>query len=157
MPGATALITAERYGILYSSVETLNDSTSVIEIPVSADFFPGVYVSVSLFSKRVDKPSENGADLGKPAEWTGYIKVPVYDDLRRINVSAKTDKASYRPRERAKLTVKATLPAGKRKRRKRLLLFWTKPFWLCCPTARKPTIRIRVFIRSEIWTSKRIR
>ncbi len=116
MPGATALITAERYGILYSSVETLNDSTSVIEIPVSADFFPGVYVSVSLFSKRVDKPSENGADLGKPAEWTGYIKVPVYDDLRRINVSAKTDKASYRPRERAKLTVKATLPGGKKEK-----------------------------------------
>lgn len=116
MPGATALITAERYGILYSSIEKLNESTAIIEIPVSADFFPGVYVSVSLFSERVEKPSENGADLGKPAEWTGYVKIPVRDDFRRINVSVKPDQATYRPRSKAKITLKASLPGGKKEK-----------------------------------------
>lgn len=116
MPGATALITAERYGILYSSVEKLDESAPIIEIPVSADFFPGVYVSVSLFSERVEKPSENGADLGKPAEWTGYVKIPVKDDLRRIDVSVKPDKTTYRPRSKAKITLKASLPGGKKEK-----------------------------------------
>ena len=116
VPDAIALVTVERYGILYSSVETLKDSAAVVEIPVTKDFFPGVYVSVSLFSNRVDQPVKGDADLGKPAEWIGYVKIPVSDDSKKIDVAVTSDKQEYRPRQKAKINLKVSLPDGKKEK-----------------------------------------
>lgn len=111
MPGASALITVERYGVLESFVKTFDSSTAAVEIPVTEDFFPGVYVSVTIFSRRVEKPVEGTVDLGKPAEWGGYVKIPVTDASRKIDVSVAAEKPVYRPRQKAKIDIQASLPA----------------------------------------------
>ncbi|MFT4581275.1 MAG: hypothetical protein ACI8XZ_001012 [Gammaproteobacteria bacterium] len=66
-PGARALVTVERYGIIDSWIETLESSTPVIEFSVKPDYLPGFYVSVVAVSPRVEKPLGPGkVDLGKP-------------------------------------------------------------------------------------------
>lgn len=114
VPGALALVSVERYGILDSFVQELKGSAPVVRIPVRDDYFPGVYVSVSLFSPRVDKPAEGEADLGKPSEWTGYLNIPVIDEARRIGLKISSDKADYRPRQKARIDIQAHVPGRKK-------------------------------------------
>lgn len=114
VPGARALVTVERYGILDSFVQELNGGAPVVKIPVREGYFPGVYVSVTLFSPRVDKPVKDGADLGKPSEWTGYLNIPVADESRRIGVEVFSDKPDYRPRAKARIDIRAQVPGGKK-------------------------------------------
>ncbi|MBO4643321.1 MAG: hypothetical protein J5716_01790 [Alphaproteobacteria bacterium] len=109
-PGAQALITVERYGILQSFVKVLENSIEQIKLPVTEEFFPGVYVSVAVVSPRVDKPIEGTVDLGKPTQWTGYLKIPVLDKSRQITVAVKPEKQEYRPGQTMKATLKTTLP-----------------------------------------------
>lgn len=97
-PGAQALITVERYGVLDHFVQTFTDSAPVVSIPIKPDYLPGVYVSISVFSPRVAKPLESGqVDLGKPTFRIGYVVVPVTDPYKHIQVHAQTDQPSYRP------------------------------------------------------------
>ncbi len=44
-PGAKALVTVERYGVLEHWVKTLEHSAELIEIPVLPDYLPGFYIS----------------------------------------------------------------------------------------------------------------
>lgn len=107
-PGAKALITVERYGIIDHFVQTLDGSTPVISIPVKPDYLPGFYLSVVVLSPRVEKPMEDGqVDLGKPAFRMGYIAVPVKDPYKEMLVTAKTDRDVYKPRDKVKLTLHA--------------------------------------------------
>ncbi len=107
-PGAQALVTIERYGVLHSWVETLKTSTPVIEFPVKADYVPGFYLSVVVLSPRVDKPlGEGNVDLGKPAFRMGYVSVPVKDPYKEIVVTAKAEKETYRPRDTVKVSLRA--------------------------------------------------
>ncbi|ABK17909.1 alpha-2-macroglobulin domain protein [Syntrophobacter fumaroxidans MPOB] len=97
-PGAQALITVERFGVLQSWVKTLARSTEVVEIPVLPDYLPGFYLSVLVTSPRVDKPlSPEGDDLGKPTFRMGYAKIDVKDQYKEITVKAKPEKEEYKP------------------------------------------------------------
>lgn len=109
-PGAKALVTIERYGVLKSWVQTLEGSTPVIEFDVTQDFMPGYYLSVTAISPRVDAPlPESGeVDLGKPTFKTGYIRVPVKDPYKRIDVTANTDAKVYKPRDKVVLNLAAS-------------------------------------------------
>ena len=110
VPGAHALVTVERYGVLQSFVKVLENSVEQIKLPVTAEFFPGVYVSVAVVSPRVEKPVEGEVDLGKPAQWTGYLKIPVLDKSRHITVDVALEHQDYRPGQTMKATLKASLP-----------------------------------------------
>lgn len=104
-PGAKALITIERYGVLDHFVQTFDSSTPVIEFTVKPDYLPGFYLSVVVVSPRVEKPlGEGRVDLGKPTYRMGYITVPVQDPYKQMVITAKPDKDVYKPRE--KVTVK---------------------------------------------------
>ena len=108
-PGARALVSVERYGVIKSWVETLSSNTPVIEVPIEADFLPGFYLSVLVISPRVDKPiSPEKVDLGKPGYRMGYATTRVVDPLKQIRVDIKTDKKVYKPGE----TVFASIKAG---------------------------------------------
>ncbi len=109
-PGAQALVTVERSGILKSFVKVLENSVEQIKLPVTDEFFPGVYVSVAVVSPRVDKPVEGEVDLGKPTQWTGYLKIPVLDKSRQIAVTVEPEKQDYRPGQTMKATLLAALP-----------------------------------------------
>ena len=106
-PGATALVTVERYGVIDHFVTTLKDSAAIIELPIKPDYLPGFYMSVTIFSPRVDKPIKDQVDMGKPAFRSGYITVPVNDEYKQMNVIASTDQKEYRPRSKVTLNLKA--------------------------------------------------
>jgi uncharacterized protein YfaS (alpha-2-macroglobulin family) len=106
-PGAKALVTIERYGVLDHFVQTLDGSTPMIEFEVKPDYIPGFYLSVVAFSPRVDKPIEGQVDLGKPTFRIGYLTVPIQDQAKEMLVTAKTDREVYKPREKVKLSLHA--------------------------------------------------
>ncbi len=104
-PGANALVTVERYGVIHSFVQKLEGSTPIIELPIKPDYVPGYYMSVTLFSPRVDAPPpEMGQiDMGKPAFRAGYVQTEITDPYKTMSVSAKTDAEVYRPRDVVKV------------------------------------------------------
>lgn len=107
-PGAMALITVERYGVVAQLTQTLKGSTPVVELPIEADYLPGFYLSVSVVSPRVDKPvNAENVDLGKPAFRLGYLKIPVKDPYKAIDIQVSTDKEVYKPRQTVKARIKA--------------------------------------------------
>ena len=107
-PGAKALISVERYGVIDHFTQTFDTSTPTIELPIKADYLPGVYVSVVVTSPRVEKPlGEGQVDLGKPAFRMGYIAVPVKDGYKEMAITAKTDKPVYKPREKVTVQLHA--------------------------------------------------
>jgi uncharacterized protein YfaS (alpha-2-macroglobulin family) len=107
-PGAAALVTTERYGVLDKRVQRLDGSTPVIEIPITPDHLPGFYLSVVVQSPRVAAPPPEGdVDLGKPAFRMGYAAIAVDDPYKRIDVTVKAERARYRPRETARVSITA--------------------------------------------------
>lgn len=98
-PGAQALFTTERYGIQSSWTKTLTENVEVLELPITKDHIPGIFLSATIVSPRVEKPIENKVDLGKPAFRMGYAKVSVVDPAKQVAVSVKPRKESYKPRE----------------------------------------------------------
>ena len=115
-PGAQALITVERYGVLRSWQQTLKGSTPIIRVPIEEDDYPGIYLSVVVASPRVDRPLGDGnVDLGKPAFKMGYTKVQIRDSNKEIGVKIQTDKKVYKPRDVARVSVRAKPETGERK------------------------------------------
>jgi len=113
LPGARALVTVERYGVIKRWTQTLNGSTPVIEFPIERDFVPGAFVSVLIASPRVDKPLEAGqVDLGKPTLRMGYIKLEVDEAAKRLAVKVAPEKAEYRPQDEVSVKLDAG-PGGK--------------------------------------------
>jgi uncharacterized protein YfaS (alpha-2-macroglobulin family) len=114
-PGAQALITIERYGVIDRFVQKFDSSTAVVEFPVKPDYLPGFYLSVTVMSPRVAKPLQEQAeaskvgqlDLGKPTFRMGYVTVPVKDPYKEILVTAKPAEPVYRPRDRVQVQLHA--------------------------------------------------
>lgn len=107
-PGARALVTVERLGVMRHYVRTLADGAAKIEIPIEADDVPGFYLSVVVFSPRVAPPPEDRAvDLGKPAFRMGYVAVPVLQPHKKIEISTTPEREIYEPRESVRVTLKA--------------------------------------------------
>ncbi|HVY66925.1 MAG TPA: alpha-2-macroglobulin family protein [Gammaproteobacteria bacterium] len=116
-PGARALVTIERYGVLKQWTQTLDGSTPVIEFPVEKDYMPGVFLSVLVMSPRVAAPlPEVGElDLGKPSFKLGYVAVPVEDPVKQIDVDVRPERAVYKPGEKVRVRVKAAVRARDRR------------------------------------------
>ncbi|MFT6031601.1 MAG: hypothetical protein ACI854_000125 [Arenicella sp.] len=113
-PGAEALITVERYGVKRHWRKTLVGNTPIIEVPIEDDDYPGIYLSVVVTSPRVAAPLADGnVDLGKPAFKMGYVTVPVNDGKKEIDISLKTNKKVYKPREKVRIKLKAKPRSGK--------------------------------------------
>lgn len=112
-PGAKALVTVERYGILDSWVQTLKTSTPVIEVPVKPDYLPGFYLSVVVVSPRVAKPLGPGhVDLGKPSYRMGYVRASVTDPYKEIGIHVSTDRDVYKPRQKVKARIRIDKKRG---------------------------------------------
>ena len=113
-PGARALVTVERFGVIKHWVQTLSGNTPVIDFAVEPDFVPGFYLSVVVISPRVAPVpgaaqfDQDGVDLGRPTYRIGYLKVPVTDPYKTLDVRIKSDRASYKPRDTVRLQLTAT-------------------------------------------------
>lgn len=117
-PGARALVTIERFGVIKSWVETFEDSTELVEFKVLPEYLPGYYLSIVVFSPRVDKPiDENQVDLGKPSFKMGYVRVPVKDPYRELQIKVTPEKEVYKPGDEVTVDLSAEVyppPAGKK-------------------------------------------
>lgn len=112
-PGAQALVTVERYGVIDSWTTKLVTSTPVIEVPIKADYLPGFYLSVVVVSPRVAAPPEPGrVDLGKPGYRIGYLAVDVNDPDARLGVEVTTGATSVKPRERVHARIRVPRASG---------------------------------------------
>ncbi len=99
-PGGRALFTIERIGVQRSWTKILENSSELIEFEVTPDHLPGFYFSAVVTSKRVEAPlGDNQVDLGKPAFRMGYVRVPVRDPYKEIEVDVSPKRDNYRPRE----------------------------------------------------------
>ena len=103
-PGACALITVERYGVLDHWVKTLEHSAEVIEITG----FAGLSARILRLRDGDVAPCRTtswpgGEDLGKPVFRMGYAKLEVKDQFKEVQVQCSSDKEVYKPRDKVKL------------------------------------------------------
>ena len=110
-PGARALVTIERYGVLRHWVQTLEGSTPTISFKVTQNEAPGFYLSVVVISPRVEQPplKPGQVDLGKPTFRMGYVKTGVFDSGTELKVAVTPDQESYKPGSRVTVKLKAKI------------------------------------------------
>lgn len=111
-PGAKALITVERYGIVSKWFETMKGAAHMISFDIEKNHLPGFYLSVVAFSPRVEMPIEGEIDLGKPAMKLGYAEIEVKDSAKELKVTAVSDKQKYSPKETVKVKLHAETREG---------------------------------------------
>ena len=125
---ATALVTTEREGIRSQRQFTLTSTQQSVDIPVTADDIPNLYVSVLLVRGRSVAPPPDAAaadptggphavddpsDPGKPAFRLGYVQLQVEDQSKRLTVAVAANRQEYRPATDAQVRVAVTDQAGR--------------------------------------------
>lgn len=109
----TAFITYERDTILESKTVKLKGSAPVIEVPLTEEHLPNLYVSVMLFRGRVPATDpDDMEDIGKPAFKIGYVELPVSPESKRLKVSISTDQERYGPKDEVVTRLKVTDAEG---------------------------------------------
>ncbi len=119
-PGARALVTIERYGVLWKKVVTLEGSAPVIDVPIGAECFPGAYLSVAIFSPRVSPPAD--PDLGRPEVALGYMALKVTGKGSSLDIAVKPARATYKPRQTVNVDVAVKTVHGKAPGKTRLVV-----------------------------------
>jgi len=114
---AKALVTIERERVLESRVQEIRGSAVTLDVPLTAEHLPNVFVSVLIVSGRAADPAAGGADdRGKPGFKMGYLKLVVDPGLKRLAVETRTDKTEYRPRDRVTLKIRVRDASGRGRR-----------------------------------------
>ena len=108
-PGAIALVTLERYGILKAWVQPLSGSSPIIHFEVERDLLPGFYLSVVVVSARVEQPplKTGDVDLGKPAFRMGYVKTDAFDAQKGMRIEVAPEQDTYKPGNRVRVRLRA--------------------------------------------------
>lgn len=139
---ATALVTVEREGVLYSQVQHIDGKEPVIRLPIQDTWAPNVYVSVlalrgrirqlpwrsllaenwrspqtwhSVLSKAAQLMSGAGTtvDLAKPAFRFGVAAIRVSDERDRLQVQLDTQRKRYQVGEQALVDITVVNADGK--------------------------------------------
>lgn len=110
-PGARALVTVERYGVLWKQTLTLKGAAPVIDVPITAADFPGAYLSVAIFSPRVSPPAD--PDLGRPELALGYLALKIVGKGSALQVEVKPAAPVYKPRQQVNVAVDVRDQDGK--------------------------------------------
>jgi uncharacterized protein YfaS (alpha-2-macroglobulin family) len=105
LPGALALVTIERDGIMDYEVKPAGDA---IEIPIEARHAPNAVASVALVRGR-----SGATDDGRPRFKLGMIDLQVDAAAKRLKVAVETERGSYQPGELVKAKVKVLSAEGK--------------------------------------------
>ncbi|MGH9310810.1 MAG: alpha-2-macroglobulin family protein, partial [Vicinamibacterales bacterium] len=124
---ATALVTTEREGVRSHRQFALTSTQQSIDVPVTEDDIPNLFVSVLLVKGRsaaaaapspaspkgtprvIDDPS----DPGKPAFRLGYVELAVEDQSKRLSVAVAANRQEYRPATDAQVRVEVTDQQGR--------------------------------------------
>jgi uncharacterized protein YfaS (alpha-2-macroglobulin family) len=98
-PNTPVLVSIEGRDLRSHRVMRSADGTAILEVPVTAQDEPGIWVSAQYLRK------------GVMYQGTKYIKVPPVD--HQLNVNIATDKPQYRPGDTAQYSVRVTGADGK--------------------------------------------
>ncbi len=111
---ASALITLERELILEHRILEIQGSSEEIEVPISSDHIPNIFVSVLLVQGRTSpRADDRNEDIGKPQFKIGYVNLKVNPSEKQLHIDVEKDKDVYRPREKVHLTLKVKDWEGK--------------------------------------------
>ncbi len=111
---ATAVLTTEREGVRSSKPFNLTSTQQTVEVPITEDDIPNVYVSVLLVKGRTkDAVTEDESDPGKPSFRLGYTELTVVDASKRLKVGVKANRDEYRPASKANIDVDVRDASGK--------------------------------------------
>jgi uncharacterized protein YfaS (alpha-2-macroglobulin family) len=116
---ATGLVTVEREGVIDAFVRPLAGKSPVVRVPVKGGYSPNIFVSVLAVRGRASTPQPTAlVDLGRPAFKLGMAEIKVGWKAHELKVAVAPEKATYKIREKARVTVSARaadgspLPAG---------------------------------------------
>ena len=109
VPDGEYLVTIEREGILeYDRVE-IDGSVGLIEVPITGEHVPVVYVALSGNTEREEPPeSYFEPDLGKPEGVFGIVELAVNPSPYELQVTIDPDREMYRPGSDGTIGVEVT-------------------------------------------------
>ena len=110
-PNAEAIITNERGAILSAKRITITGSATTVEVPVTTESVPNVYVAVTLFKPRTSAPDGDG-DAGRPQVKESSTSLSVLPSDRELGVAVSVPKSEERPGAAITASVKVTAPKG---------------------------------------------
>lgn len=111
---AKALVTLEREGIIESWVEEIKGTAQTLEIPISQEHIPNVFLSVILLKGRVSQQGvSEKEEIEKPSFKIGYLDLSVDPAQKRLDVEVIPDKKEYSPQDRVRIAIKVRNSAGK--------------------------------------------
>jgi uncharacterized protein YfaS (alpha-2-macroglobulin family) len=114
-PEAEAIVTVEREGVLSARHVALAGSAATLDVPLTEESIPNVFVSVLIVRGRVvtkDAPAGD-ADPGRPQVRVGYVNLTVEKKAKRLAVEVTPDSTEKRPRDRVKVDLRVTDWRGK--------------------------------------------
>jgi alpha-2-macroglobulin len=103
--GMTALVTLERAGVVEHRLMTLPDTSELLEVDITADHAPNIYVSVVLVKPTLE-------ELPVPDVRVGIINLPVSTEEQELTIAITPDQEDTAPREDVTYTIRATDHAG---------------------------------------------
>ncbi len=98
VPGGSALVTLQSDKILWKKVVPLQSSTTILTLPVAANYAPNCFVSVAYIKKK--------------KFYEGSAQLSVDPSFNALQISVSSDRAKYEPGETVRLTVRTKSPSG---------------------------------------------
>ncbi|MEO8082502.1 MAG: MG2 domain-containing protein [Ardenticatenales bacterium] len=105
----TALVTIERDAVHTSMIVPVSGATTVA-LPISADYAPNAFVTVSLWRNNADRGGYNRAE-GRLLTSSIQLVVPAED--KRLRVAVVPDSATHAPGDEGRFTLRVTDAAGR--------------------------------------------
>jgi len=109
---AVALVSLERRGVRRVVVRQVSGPAPVLDIPVTADDAPNVFVGVLLVRGRLGRPGPRGLDLGRPQVRLGYVMLKVKDPQAGLRVSVTPERVEMEPGREVKALVRVADAGG---------------------------------------------
>jgi uncharacterized protein YfaS (alpha-2-macroglobulin family) len=107
LPGALALVTLERDGILSYSLTEVATSGQGLKVKVTPELAPNVFASVTLVRGRT-----GDGDRNRPRFKMGLVDLKVESTVQRLQVTVETERPSYQPGEKVTASVRVTSATG---------------------------------------------
>ncbi|NPA91937.1 MAG: hypothetical protein GXO55_10935, partial [Chloroflexi bacterium] len=102
LPPVRALVTLERGTIRRAWTITLTTNSPVLDIPITEDMAPNVFLSVVL----IQGTEQTGT--GEPSFRVGYVELDVDVSHRLLQVQVEPERKEYHPGDTARFTVRVT-------------------------------------------------
>lgn len=113
-PKARALVTVEREGVLERRLVDLQGSMEAVEVRITEEMVPNVFVGVLLVRPRVAQGGvESGDDPGRPVARVGLAKLAVEKKSKRLQVTVKADRPRYRPGDEVQVSLEVKDAQGR--------------------------------------------